>query len=372
MKIALVILHADPDRGGAERYCVDLAVALVERGHEVSLLAVSFAGSIDQRVARETMAAKARTRVGRYGRFLDSVDSHLQANPCDIVHAMLPVRRCDVYHPHAGLALAQARRTGLRMIFAPRRWAMARVERQLLQGQRPPIVLALSEYVKADIVRHYPKLPPQRLTTLFNGVDRKRFKPMAGTGAIRGRLDRPGVVGLFIGRDVVRKGLREAIAAVEQLGAAGPVLAVVGRNQTATTTELSSSSGVRIIEIAATSEPRPLYADADFFVLPTRHDPCSLVVLEALAMGLPVISTRFNGATEIMIDGVHGFVLQDPTDVAALAGAMAAMMDNDRRLAMREACIALGPRLSFEHHLNLLQEIYVLARGGEPQAPSNR
>src|SRR5437764_4999522 len=67
------------------------------------------------------------------------------------------------------------------------------------------------------------------------------------------------------------------------------------------------------------ADTRPFYRDADFFVLPTRHDPCSLVVLEALAMGLPVISTKFNSATEIMADGVHGFILPDPDDVDALA-----------------------------------------------------
>src|SRR5581483_9759865 len=156
-----------------------------------------------------------------------SVDAQLDAGGYDVVHAMLPVRRCDVYHPHAGLALAQARRTGLRMIFAPRRWAMARVERQLLESDHPPIVLSLSGYVKSEITRHYPKLPPDRLRTLFNAVDLARFAPMPASGAIRGRLDREAVVALFIGRDVVRKGLHEAVAAVEQLGVDGPVLAVV-------------------------------------------------------------------------------------------------------------------------------------------------
>ena len=153
MNIALVILHADPARGGAERYTVDLAVALVKRGHDVSLLASSFADGLElPGVRRGVMRVKSFTRVGRYHQFLNSVDENLSGAKYEIVHAMLPVRECDVYHPHAGLALTQARRTGLRMVFAPRRWAMARVERQLLSGdekQPPPVVLSLSEYVKA-------------------------------------------------------------------------------------------------------------------------------------------------------------------------------------------------------------------------------
>lgn len=369
MKIALIILHADPQRGGAERYTVDLAGGLARRGHEVSLLAASFNGELDERVQRETMAAKGRTRVGRYQRFLASVDSQLDAGAYDIAHAMLPVRRCDIYHPHAGLALAQARRTGLRMIFAPRRWAMARIERQLLEAAHPPIVLSLSEYVKAEITRHYPKLPPERLRTLFNAVDLERFKPMPRSGAIREKLERDGVVALFVGRDVVRKGLGQAIAAVLMLAEKGPTLAVLGTEagvdlSKASLAESGEPMEGRVISLGSASDPRPFYADADFLVLPTRHDPCSLVVLEALAMGLPVISTRFNGATEIMTDGIEGYVLPDPSDVEALAGAMGKMMDPDRREQMRDGAIALRPRLSYEQHVDALESVYANALSG--------
>ena len=112
---------------------------------------------------------------------------------------------------------------------------------------------------------------------------------------------------------------------------------------------------------------RPRFtAHADFFVLPTRHDPCSLVVLEALAMGLPVISTRFNGACEIMTDGVHGFVLNDPADVAALADAMR----EDARPPAPGGDVPgvprVRPKLSYENHLRVLTEIYQEAARGSP------
>jgi len=47
---------------------------------------------------------KSATRAGYYVKFLNALDQHLDSTPYDIVHAMLPVRRCDVYHPHAGIA----------------------------------------------------------------------------------------------------------------------------------------------------------------------------------------------------------------------------------------------------------------------------
>jgi len=75
--------------------------------------------------------------------------------------------------------------------------------------------------------------------------------------------------------------------------------------------------------LPADRDPYAFYRAADFFVLPTRHDPCSSSWLEALAMGLPVISTIFNGACEIMIDGVHGFVLKTHSTLQHCANVIA-------------------------------------------------
>src|SRR5712671_261629 len=129
MKIALVILHADPARGGAERYTADLACALAKRGHAVSVLASDFPGQYAN-VEQVVLASGGLSRVAQYRRFLDLLDQHLASNSYDIVHAMLPVRRCDLYHPHAGIA-AEAP-GGLKGVFNPRRGEMARVERELL------------------------------------------------------------------------------------------------------------------------------------------------------------------------------------------------------------------------------------------------
>jgi UDP-glucose:(heptosyl)LPS alpha-1,3-glucosyltransferase len=106
----------------------------------------------------------------------------------------------------------------------------------------------------------------------------------------------------------------------------------------------------------------PFYSGADFFVLPTKHDPCSLVVLEALAMGLPVISTKQNGATEIMEQGVHGFVLEDASRIDELAAKMTQLCDSNVRERMSAACLGLRQRLSFDRHIDQLVSIYENAR----------
>jgi UDP-glucose:(heptosyl)LPS alpha-1,3-glucosyltransferase len=384
LNIALVILHADPAKGGAETYTVDLARALCDRGHAVSMLAASLVESLDPRIERVRLAFRGPTRLWRYRRFLFALDEILHERKFDVVHAMLPVRRCDLYHPHAGIA-AEAVATGHRKHITPigraaaqlanavnrKRQFFAAVERRLLlhesppAGQKnPPLVICLSDYIKTSVRRFYP-LPDEQLVTLINAVDLAKFEPNAAKTSGREVRDRFGirenqVVALIVAQDFARKGLREAIEAWRMVNDERLVLMVVGKDHFAPYAKLVENApfAKNVIYAGATRDVRPFYAAADCFVLPTRHDPCSLVVLEALAMGLPVISTKFNGACEVMTERVHGFVLPDPEDVAALADALRKMLDDSARKTMHEACLALRPRLAYEHHLDQLMGFY--------------
>lgn len=374
VKIALIIFRADAARGGAEGYTVELAAALAARGHQVSLLASRF-GEPLAAVANVPIAVGAATRAGRYLAFLDGLDAHLSAQRYEVVHAMLPVRSCDIYHPHAGMAAAGIAthlsrrtlpgRTAARLAnrLNRKRQAYARIERELLDGPDRPIVLCLSNYVKDSILRHYPDIG-DRLVKLFNAVDLEKFDPRRDSGARQALRARWGigddrVVALMIAQHFDRKGLPQVIDAVAQLRAPMTVL-VVGKDDPAAGAQRARRLGVgdQFIFAGETRAPADFYSAADFFVLPTRHDSCSLVVLEALAMGLPTISTIFNGACEIMTPGRHGFVLEDPGDVPALADAMRKMLDPPTRTAMREACLELRSSLSFDTHVQRLEQIY--------------
>jgi UDP-glucose:(heptosyl)LPS alpha-1,3-glucosyltransferase len=323
------------------------------------------------------VASSGATRAQKYRSFLNSLDSHLEQTHYDIVHAMLPVRQCDIYHPHAGIA-AEAIESGhlkydglIQRTLARignrlnrRRQMFAEVEKRLLQSDRAPVVLCLSEYVKGFVRKHY-QLPEAKLATLFNATDLKRFDPESRPDArveIRKRfaISDEQIVGLMIAQDFVRKGLREAIAGLAQVSDSRLVLLVVGKEDPSPYRKFARQLNVanRVIFAGSTADPYAFYRAADFFVLPTRHDPCSLVVLEALAMGVPVISTVFNGACEIMINGTHGFVLQGPMDLQGLAQSMQEMLDPKRRESMSRACLELRPALAYEHHLDELERIY--------------
>jgi UDP-glucose:(heptosyl)LPS alpha-1,3-glucosyltransferase len=337
----------------------------VARGHDVSLLASSFAVGLPDKLRQHQLAATGGTRLRRYLKFLDSLDGHLSSVTYDVVHAMLPVRKCDVYHPHAGIAAetigAGAALNRLANRFNRKRQKFAAVERELLESESGPIVLCLSDYVKKTARRHYPQLAESRLVKLFNGINLQKFDPEARPEAgaeLRKKLgiSPQQIVGLMLAQDFQRKGLKEAIGALARVADQRLILLVAGKDDPSPYRKLPGADRVRFA--GPTDDPYAFYRAGDFFVLPTKHDPCSLVVLEALAMGLPVISTVFNGACEIMSGGKAGVVLDDPADLPALANAMESMLDPTRRQKFSHESLALRPALSQNTHVDVLEETY--------------
>src|SRR5262249_46218963 len=106
---------------------------------------------------------------------------------------------------------------------------------------------------------------------------------------------------------------------------------------------------------------RGSYFGADFLVHPTFYDPCSLVVLEALACGLPVITSRYNGASELLAPPREGYVLADPHDHARLAGGLAQLCDPARRSACAQGARRTAAQWTFEHHYRQLLQVFVEA-----------
>ena len=101
-----------------------------------------------------------------------------------------------------------------------------------------------------------------------------------------------------------------------------------------------------------------LYAAADALVHPTWYDPCSRVVLEALCCGLPVVTTAFDGAAEVVEDGRDGRVIERPDDPEALCAAIGGVLDPAVR---RYAASRAGQRreaLSMRRHAEALLELY--------------
>jgi len=111
----------------------------------------------------------------------------------------------------------------------------------------------------------------------------------------------------------------------------------------------------------------PYYAAADIYVQPTFYDPCSLVVLEALSAGLPVVTTRWNGAGELITNNLEGHVLDQPDDADALASTLVPLvLSESRREAMGRAARQLALAHTLERNCQEIVGVYeevVAARG---------
>jgi UDP-glucose:(heptosyl)LPS alpha-1,3-glucosyltransferase len=95
-------------------------------------------------------------------------------------------------------------------------------------------------------------------------------------------------------------------------------------------------------------------------VLPTFYDPCSRFILEALAAGKPVITTRFNGASELFTNNRHGRVIDRPDNITALADALAHFTEpaNIQRASQAIMEDNIKQKVSISRAAGQLKEVY--------------
>jgi UDP-glucose:(heptosyl)LPS alpha-1,3-glucosyltransferase len=171
-------------------------------------------------------------------------------------------------------------------------------------------------------------------------------------------------VALFAAMNYRLKGLVPLLHALSRLAADVPFrLLVLGNPRTGPYQRLARRLGVAdLVCFGGFCSPmREAYFASDFLVHPTFYDPCSLVVLEALACGLPVITTRYNGAAELLSPPRDGHVLDDPHDHEALARAMRQLLDPARRAACAQAARQAAALWTFEQHYRKLLRVFAEA-----------
>ena len=205
----------------------------------------------------------------------------------------------------------------------------------LFDERRAERVIANSQMVKKEIVDLY-NYRPDRIDVIRNGVRLDDFRFDQGLRE-KGRAElelAPDEIGLlFVGTGWERKGLRFAIAATAAAKTKKVRLLVAGRGNE----ESLPSNKARFL--GEVEDLRPIYAAADIFIFPTIYDPFSNACLEALASGLPVITTRANGFSEIMEDKIHGSIIDNPGDVSSLGKAIDLWADPTWRSAARPSIL---------------------------------
>lgn len=402
MHLALVLQHVDPARGGAETYVADLCRRLVKAGCRVDLHAETWRPeAIPSQVTVIPVETHGRTRLERLWSFALESEASLAQGAYDCSVGFINTYAHDVIIPQGGVQaaslLANARRRkrpGARLAYVlaksanPKMWLQRAIERRQYDPERAARVVAVSQMVKRDLETFH-HVPPHRIHVVHNAIDAQRLEvaqPGAMRCAFRNRLGfAPGdLVALFAGHNYALKGLGELIEALtartKRDHSTRPIHVIVtGGGDAGPFRRQAARGGVaRFVHfVGYQDDVRGCYQAADFFAQPTYYDPCSLVVLEALASGLPVITTMQNGASELLTDGREGRILTSPDAQGELTGALDAMASDGARQAMAARARELGSRLTMDAYVDRLIAVFEeaavarsrrRARGREPSA----
>lgn len=341
LRIAIIRQGSRCD-GGGERIVDRMRGILTHHGHDVTLISRS-----PQNDGAKVLVCDppARTRTDRERRFaqkalaiaaqheFDVVQSHERIPGCTVyragdgVHASWLEQRRRVMHPLASAFLA----------FQPYHRYVMKAERRMFEHPGLKAVICNSRMVEREILNRF-TIARDKLHIVYNGVDTKRFSPDLKTfrAAVRLHFAVPSNSPLFVfvGSGWERKGLAGAIRAV----AANPQasLLVVGRDKAQRFYERLAAklrATDRVHFAGVQTDVGPYLGAADAFILPALYDPFPNAVLEAMAAGLPVVTSTTCGAAEVIHDGIHGFVC-DALDQASLADAVRSLSDFDRAATM--------------------------------------
>ena len=390
-RIAIIIERANIALGGAERSVVEQAAALQTMGYEVNVLAATGQTNTQNIHILRPHVARKRTC---YFSFAGALKKYLSEHHYDIIHSVVPLGFADVYQPRGGTYAESILRNAAsyqnKLIesykritaFANlRRTILLRAEKKLCKKPDSPLIVALSQYVAEQFRRHY-GLGDDRLTVIPNGVKTDNQIDPARTDRLRAQIlaelglaqrDKP-VLFLFVANNFRLKGLAVLIKAMQWQRTDNMghqvYLIVVGAGRPHKYRRLAKELGVhkKIIFLGAIRDIQNTLAIADVAVLPTFYDPSSRFILEAIAAGKPVITTSFNGATDLFTNNRHGKVIDKPEDIGAMAEAINYFTDTNNIQKAAEAIVAdnLKENISISRVARQLDSLYesVLQRKG--------
>jgi UDP-glucose:(heptosyl)LPS alpha-1,3-glucosyltransferase len=373
VKIAL-IRRRYVESGGAERYVAQLVTALSGAGHAVHLFANRWAAVPAGVQVHRVPVPPGPAFLGILG-FAWAAHRMTRRESFDLVLSFDRTIRPDVYRAGDGCHQAwldrrQAVEGGvLRCLdrLNPLHRSLIGLEGHLFGGGSRRIIVN-SRMVQEEILRYYGTVPAL-VRVVYTGVDLARFHPDRSgetRAALRGGmgLGREEPVVLFAGSGFERKGLAFLLRAARRIEAGrGLKIWVLGKGNADRYRGMAKRLGILdwVHFAGVVTDPEDWMRAADLFVLPTIYDPFSNACLEAMASGLPVITTGGNGVAEIMQERRTGAVVGDPRDVTRLAECMQEFLEpagrEERAAAARECAQAFSAEKHTEQLLAACEEV---------------
>ena len=355
--------------GGTERYLNQLATFLAAQGHATTIVCRTHVDAPHPRVKFEVLRPTALGGAWRMWSFAKAVERFVERrrSEFDLVVGLGKTWSHDVMRLGGGVqrtylelaheATLHGARAWLSRFDVKQRVACAIEERALRPGAARKWICN-SDMVRRDVLGRF-ALPARDVVVVHNGVDVERFHPglRATSGAALRRelgFAPEHVVALFLGTGYGRKGLRRALDAFASARAARPQarLLIVGFDaELATYRAHAARLGMaeHCVFLGGRNDVEACFAASDVYVLPTLYDPFANATLEALAVGLPVVTSDANGAAELLTPGREGDVSSRSADDAEFTQQLTAWLERERIEAARPHARALAQRNSHVH-----------------------
>jgi UDP-glucose:(heptosyl)LPS alpha-1,3-glucosyltransferase len=383
MRLAIVRQRYTP-YGGAERFVEGALEALLERGIAITLYTRQWPQTRLQLIEPVLCDPFYLGRLWRDWSFARAVCRAVAQKPPELVQSHERLLCCDVFRAGDGVHrvfLDERLRTASPL----RRWLtesapyhryVLDIERRLFESPVLRAVICNSKMVRAEIQERF-GMSEDRLPVIYNAVDSDAFSPelRKHRATVRNALHIPeeATVFLLVGSGYARKGVARAIEALSRLPGDCHLI-VVGRDKALRAYRgVARRCGVRerVSLLGPQDDTRPFYGAADAFVLPTLYDPCPNAALEAMACGLPVITSDKCGAAELVQEHDAGFVCP-ARDIDALVRHMTALTDPQLRAALgaraREAVLPLTPAAMTLQLALLYRDLLAAAYAAKPTA----
>jgi UDP-glucose:(heptosyl)LPS alpha-1,3-glucosyltransferase len=380
LKIAIVLERFLPSTGG-QSYFSGLIRELAKRGHDVHVFATEIEEAPGPDHTVHLIPALRYPRSLRLLSFVFNSARIIHRSDFDIIHEVMESLTMNVFNPHSGVEKAYLKQEFasinnrlyyllrlMKRYLSLRHYITLWVQKKQFQTRRAKRIIAISAMVKNDIIRYY-NVSENKIEVVFNCVDTNRFHPRNRNIYRRSirtllNIDDKVVLLLFAGHNYRLKGLETLLGALSVLRETvlhpSVHLLITGRGQIGRYRRIARKLGVLDLTtfLGPVKDMEQFYGASDIYVHPTFYDSCSLTVLEALASGIPVITTRFNGAADIMISDEGGIVLDDPKDVKNLGEAIAIFLDKERREKARIATRQWIEKYTPEYNAEKTLEVY--------------